>query len=218
MSFTSACGGSGRSIQRVLTRAIDKIRGATAFSSTSWACSANHLNLTRPGTYFQQSSAGALGFGLGAALGAKLAAPDRFVIAAVGDGSYMFGNPTPAHFISRACRLPVLFVITNNSGWASVRSETESMYPGGENRRANRLPLAVSSPHPNIERVIEASGGYGVRVEAPEQLDPALERAAHVVQSRKAAGARQRHLPHGALSGTEYCRGSRRHCATKPGA
>ena len=43
----------------------------------------------------------------------------------------MFGNPTPAHFISRALNLPVLFVITNNGGWASVRNETLAMYPDG---------------------------------------------------------------------------------------
>lgn len=169
----------------VLTRAVDKIRGGDGILVNELGVLIDHLSLTTPGTYFQQSSAGALGFGLGAALGAKLAAPDRFVVAVVGDGSYMFGNPTPAHFISRACNLPVLFVVTNNGGWGSVRSETEIMYPGGENRRADRLPLTALEPAPDYERVIEASGGYGERVAAPQDLDAALERAARVVRVEK---------------------------------
>jgi acetolactate synthase-1/2/3 large subunit len=140
------------------------------------------LRLTKPGTYFQQSSAGGLGWGLGAALGAKLAEPERFVVAAIGDGSYMFGNPTPAHFIARAHDLPVLFVVANNGGWGSVRNETETMYATGANRRTNRMPLAALEPSPDFEKVIEASGGYGERVKAPEDLAPALERAAHVVR------------------------------------
>ena len=51
------------------------------------------------------------GISLGAALGAKLAAPGREVIAVVGDGSYMFGNPLPYHFVARAERLPILTIV-----------------------------------------------------------------------------------------------------------
>jgi acetolactate synthase I/II/III large subunit len=80
-----------------LSRAIDRIIG-DGILINELGVQIDHVNLTEPGSYFQQSSAGGLGWGLGAALGAKLAAPDRFVIAAVGDGSYMFGNPTPGPF------------------------------------------------------------------------------------------------------------------------
>ena len=165
----------------VLSRAIDRIKG-DGILINELGVQLDHVTLTSPGSYFQQSSAGGLGWGLGAALGVKLAAPDRFVIAAVGDGSYMFGNPTPAHYISRAYDLPVLFVIANNSGWASVRSETHAMYPDGFNRGLNRMPLASLEPSPDFEKVIEASGGYGERVEAPDELAPALERAVHAVK------------------------------------
>ena len=97
----------------------------------------------------------------------------------------MFGNPTPAHFISRAHNLPVLFVVTNNSGWASVRSETRAMYPDGYSTSANRMPLAHLEPSPHFEKVIAASDGYGELVENPEQLAPALERAVHAVKVEK---------------------------------
>ena len=87
------------------------------------------------GTYFGTSSAGGLGWGLGAALGLKLGhkheGRERRVIAAIGDGSYMFGNPTPAHFMARAYDLPTLTVILNNRQWGAVRRATLSMYGDG---------------------------------------------------------------------------------------
>jgi acetolactate synthase I/II/III large subunit len=169
----------------LLSRAIDRIKDDDTILINELGVQIAHMRLTRPGTYFQQSSAGGLGWGLGAALGAKLAAPERFVIAAIGDGSYMFGNPTPAHFMSRALDLPVLFIVTNNSGWGSVRSETQAMYPDGYARAANQMPLANLGPSPNFEKVIEASGGYGELVETPEQLEPALARAVRVVKEDK---------------------------------
>ena len=168
-----------------LSRAIDAIKGEDDILINELGVQLDHITLSRPGTYFQQSSAGGLGWGLGSALGAKLAAPDRMVIAVIGDGSYMFGNPTPAHFISRACDLPVLFIVNNNSGWGSVRSETEIMYPTGHSRGANHMQLATLQPAPDFEKVITASGGYGERVETPEDLAPALARALHAVKVEK---------------------------------
>jgi acetolactate synthase I/II/III large subunit len=168
-----------------LSRAIDRIKG-DGILINELGVQIDHVNLTVPGGYFQQSSAGGLGWGLGAALGAKLAAPERFVIAAVGDGSYMFGNPTPAHFISRAYDLPILFVVTNNSGWASVRGETHAMYPDGYSvSSANQMPLTNLEPSPRFEMVIAASDGHGERVETPAQLAPALDRAVHAVKVEK---------------------------------
>jgi acetolactate synthase-1/2/3 large subunit len=46
-------------------------------------------------------------------------------------------------------------------------------------------PFATLEPSPRFEKVIEASGGYGVRVAAPADLMPALERALKVVQEEK---------------------------------
>jgi acetolactate synthase-1/2/3 large subunit len=97
----------------------------------------------------------------------------------------MFGNPTPAHYIARAYDLPVLFIVNNNQGWASVRSETRAMYPDGYGTHANRMPLVGLEPSPRFETVVTASDGYGERVERPEQLAPALERAVHAVKIQK---------------------------------
>ena len=141
-----------------------------------------HLTLQRPGSYFGLSPAGGLGWGLGAALGAKLAAPDKLVIASMGDGAYMFGNPTPAHYVSRAHDLPVLYIVSNNAGWGAVRAATRAMYPDGAAQQRNAMPLTALDPMPDFETVVAASGGYGERVEDPAALPGALDRAVRAVR------------------------------------
>lgn len=168
-----------------LTHCLDQVHDEDAIIVNEVGLLPQHLNLNCPGTYFSPSPAGGLGWGLGAALGAKLAAPEREVIAAVGDGSYMFGNPTPAHYISRAHDLPILFVIANNSGWGAVRAATRAMYPSGVALKRNQIPLTALEPSPDFERVVEASGGYGERVEDPAALPAALDRARRVVRDER---------------------------------
>ena len=168
-----------------LSHCLEEARDDDAIVINEVGLLPQHLNMSRPGSYFSPSPAGGLGWGLGAARGAKLAAPEREVIAAVGDGSYMFGNPTPAHYISRAHDLPVLFVVANNSGWGAVRAATRAMYPGGVALKRNQVPLTALEPSPDFERVVEVSGGYGERVDDPAELPAALDRARHVVREER---------------------------------
>src|SRR5262249_59115117 len=100
-----------------------------------------HCGSNRPGSYFGSSTASGLGWGGGAALGAKLAAPDRLVVAVLGDGSHLFGTPVALHHAAAAHGLPVLFVVMNNSMWGAVRRATQGMYPKGEAMRSNKPPL-----------------------------------------------------------------------------
>jgi len=141
----------------------------------------SHANLVNPGTYFSTSPVSGLGWGMGAALGAKLAAPDRLVTAVVGDGSYYFSNPTAAHYCARAHDLPVLTVVLNNSSWGAVRRATRAMYPGGAAMRMNQMPLTALEPMVAFEKVIEACGGHGERVEDAAALPEALARAVRAV-------------------------------------
>ena len=122
---------------------------------------------------------------MGAALGAKLAAPDKTVICAVGDGAYMFGNPTAVHYTSEAMRLPVLFVIANNARWAAVHRSTLATYPKGFASSVKEPPFATLEPSPRFEHVVQASGGYGARVSEPKQLMPELEKALKIVKQEK---------------------------------
>ncbi|MDB5570218.1 MAG: hypothetical protein JWN93_1401 [Hyphomicrobiales bacterium] len=126
---------------------------------------------------YMSTSSGALGMGLGQALGAKCAAPDRQVISTVGDGSYMFGCPTAAHFVAQTEKLPTLTMVMNNSQWFAVRRATVSMYPDGLASKANSLPIVDLAPNADYHKISEAFGGYGERVEDPAKLIPALERA-----------------------------------------
>jgi acetolactate synthase I/II/III large subunit len=136
---------------------------------------------------FIATSSGALGMGLGMGLGAKCADPDRTIITTVGDGSYMFGCPTAAHFVSQAENLPVLTMIMNNSQWFAVRRATVSMYPDGLASKANSLPIVDLSPSPDYHKLADAFGGYGEKVEDPAKLKGAIGRALEqVAQGRQA--------------------------------
>ncbi len=144
-----------------------------------------HCPSTRPGSFFGSSPAAGLGWGAGAALGVKLAEPDRQVIAILGDGSYLFANPVAVHHASTLHRLPVLFVVVNNAMWGAVRRATLGMYPKGEASRSNRPPFIDLDELPAFEQVCAAAGGFGERVEDPAELPGALERALHAVNVEK---------------------------------
>jgi acetolactate synthase-1/2/3 large subunit len=143
------------------------------------------LGMNVPGSYFGSSAVGGLGWGLGAAIGAKLAAPEKTVIATIGDGSYYFGVPTAAHYCARAFDAPVLTVIMNNSIWNAVRRAALAMYPDGKSARANNMPLTRLEPMVDFAKVAEAAGGYGVTVDDPAELPGALAKAVKVVREEK---------------------------------
>jgi acetolactate synthase-1/2/3 large subunit len=144
------------------------------------------LALEEPGRLLHVSIGGGLGFGLGASLGAKLAAPDRMVVSTVGDGSYMFGNPTPFHLVSRAANLPTLTIVCNNGRWQAVESATRVVYPEGLAVAAEPMPLVELQPSPEFTKVAEASDAWARRVDDPAKLPRALEEAVEAV-----AGGRQ---------------------------
>ncbi|MBM86374.1 MAG: hypothetical protein CMM47_10180 [Rhodospirillaceae bacterium] len=144
-----------------------------------------HVSLSTPGSFFASSPVSGLGWGLGAALGAKLASPEKLVIAAIGDGSYYFGNPTAVHYCSRAYSLPVLNIILDNSSWGAVRRAVFDMYPDGRAVRSNNMPLTTLEPMVAFDKACEAAGGYGERVDDPAELPKALERAKRAVMVDK---------------------------------
>ncbi|MGH1477672.1 MAG: thiamine pyrophosphate-requiring protein [Geminicoccales bacterium] len=135
------------------------------------------MTFKQPDSLLSHSLAGGLGWGLPAALGAKLAASERLVVAAVGDGSYMFANPVACHQVAEALDIPLLTVVFNNEVWNAVRKSTKAVYPKGHASRANRMPLSSLTPSPAYEKIVEASNGHGERIDDPAALPDALERA-----------------------------------------
>jgi acetolactate synthase-1/2/3 large subunit len=144
------------------------------------------LQLEEPGSLLGVSIGGGLGFGLGASLGAKLAAPGKTVVSTVGDGSYMFGNPTPFHLVSRAAKLPTLTIVCNNGRWQAVESATRVVYPDGLAAAATPMPLVELQPSPEFTKVAEASDAWTKRVDDPADVPRALDAALTAV-----AGGRQ---------------------------
>jgi acetolactate synthase-1/2/3 large subunit len=144
-----------------------------------------HCTFDAPDLYFGSSSASGLGWGAGAALGAKLARPESPVIAVLGDGAYMFSNPAAAHHASALHDLPVLFVVMNNGMWGAVERSTRAMYPDGLASKSNDPPFVHLRKLPAFERICEAAGGYGERVEDAAALPAALERALAVVTNER---------------------------------
>ena len=140
-----------------------------------------YLTTTRPATLFSATAASGLGAGIGTALGAKLASPDKLVIGAYGDGAYMFGNPIASHFVSAESNLPVLHIVFNNNVWQAVRNSTNRVMPDGYARKSSRPPLTYLDTANHYEKAVEVAGGYGEKVSAPDQLMPALERALKAV-------------------------------------
>jgi len=160
---------------------IAEVKSEEAILVNEYTLMPEHCEATRARTYFGSSTASGLGWGGGAALGAKLASPDRLVIAVLGDGSHLFGNPVALHHASAVHQLPVLFVVMNNSMWGAVRRATLGMYPQGEAARSNKPPLIDLDELPAFEQVCAAAGGYGERVEDPAALPAALARAVRAV-------------------------------------
>ena len=144
-----------------------------------------YCSFEAPDLYFGSSSASGLGWGAGAALGAKLARPEAPVIAVLGDGAYMFSNPAAAHHASALHELPVLFVVMNNGMWGAVERSTRAMYPDGLASKSNDPPFVHLRKLPAFERICEAAGGHGERVEDAAALPAALERALAVVKNER---------------------------------
>ena len=168
-----------------LSACVNKVLDDNTILVNEYPTVLEEMVIREPGRYFGNPSAGGLGWGMGAALGAKLASPDKTVICAIGDGAYMFGNPTAAHYVSEAMRLPVLFVIANNARWAAVHRSTLATYPKGFAAAEKEPPFATLEPSPRFEHVVQASGGHGERVSQPKELMPALERAQRIVKEER---------------------------------
>ncbi len=171
-----------------LSRAIGEAVGEDAIIFNEYPLRPDHCAREKPGSFFALGPAGGLGWGFGAALGAKLASPDSFVVATLGDGAYMFSNPTVGHWVSAKHELPILTIVFNNSRYGAVRRATLSMFKdavAGEND--GRL-LADLDPAPPYDEIARVQGAYAERVEKPADLPDALKRAREaVVDGRRQA-------------------------------
>lgn len=128
------------------------------------------LELKHPGQMYLRA-AGSLGWSLPAALGAKCGAPDRPVVCFTGDGGLYYHVPELE--TARRRGLPVVVVVNNNSGFGQGVDKVREIYgdtPGNPDEM-NRFS------NTNFAEVARAFGIEGIRVERPDEIRPALERA-----------------------------------------
>lgn len=138
------------------------------------------LGFARPrqgGQWHCPPFSGGLGWGVPAALGAKLADREKRVVACVGDGSYIFANPLACHQVAAALEVPVLIIILNNGSWNATRRAVHNMYGDGQAAARENPVLTELSPAPDLEAMTAVFGGHFTRVERPCDLDGALDNA-----------------------------------------
>ena len=112
---------------------------------------------------------GTLGVGMPFGLAAQISHPDRRVVIVYGDGS--FGLNGFEFDTAVRHNLPIIGVVGNDGAWGQM------MRPQGAIYGWDRLQGTILN-FTRYDKVVEALGGYGELVERPEELRPALERAA----------------------------------------
>jgi acetolactate synthase-1/2/3 large subunit/sulfoacetaldehyde acetyltransferase len=127
---------------------------------------------------------GLVGFGLAAAIGAKAAAPDRPVVAVMGDGAIGYTMIEIQTAIQHG--LPIVIVVLDNQAWGAEKAYQQEFYGG-------RL-LGAEITSPRFDRFAELCGGRGIWVDGPGEAGPALEAAiagneTTVIQGRIDPGA-----------------------------
>ena len=178
-----------------LRRHVDDNTIVLSETITNYPTIANHLRPSRPGSFFL-SGGSSLGWNGGAAIGAKLACPDKTVIALSGDGSYMFSVPSSVHWMARKYQTPFLQVVYSNGGWRSPKMSVLAVHPKGYASRANEIGVEFD-PTPDHAAIAAAAGGaYARKIEKPEEVEAALAEALKVVREEKRCAVLEVRIPH----------------------
>jgi acetolactate synthase-1/2/3 large subunit len=162
---------------------VGRVRDRNTVLINEYDLRAHQVPIEEPGSFFASPMSSGLGWCFGAALGVKLARPETVPIVCMGDGTYHFTAPTACHFVAQS--LPVVAVVFNNQCWNAVKGSVQDLYPQGWAARKNHFVLCDLEPAPAYEKIVEAFGGYGERVEDPGEVVPALGRAVRAVREGK---------------------------------
>ena len=132
-----------------------------------WA--SQYWKFNHPYTWINSGGAGTMGFSVPAAIGAKVGRPDRMVWAVDGDGCFQM---TAQELVTAATeRIPVKVAILNNAYLGMVRQWQEMFY---EERYSE---VYLSPDLPDYVKWSEAMGCVAMRVESPEEVGPAIDKA-----------------------------------------
>jgi acetolactate synthase I/II/III large subunit len=120
------------------------------------------------GTYLDYGLYGCLAVGLPYAIAAKLKHPDKRVLAIMGDGSTGF-NFMEYHTAIRK-KIPIVVVISNDQAWGMIMHSQQL-------RLGHHIPEGTELGWVDYHKMVETLGGFGICVEKPEDIRPALEAA-----------------------------------------
>jgi len=168
-------------IDRTIARnAIVVTEGATS-DAPIW----DYVTFDQPGGGRRHliSSGGSLGWGIGAAIGAKLGAPDTQVVALVGDGGYQFA--VQALWTAKRFEVPLIIVIFNNLGYQANRWALAGL-KGRAAATGQYIGITLDDPRIDHVGIARAYGLDGERVTSPGDLDGALKRATAAETSGRA--------------------------------
>jgi acetolactate synthase-1/2/3 large subunit len=141
-----------------------------------------HLTRTKPGTLFW-SGGSSLGWHGGAAVGMKLACPEKDFVALTGDGTYIFSCPTAVYWMARKYGAPFMTVIFNNQGWNAPKQITMAQHPGGFAEKQNTFWTSLNLPA-RLDMIAAAAGGAFARtVTDPKELKAALQEGRNAVKN-----------------------------------
>ncbi|HET9549869.1 MAG TPA: thiamine pyrophosphate-binding protein [Candidatus Binatia bacterium] len=160
-------------LARTMDRLIEKDALIVNESPTSKDILMANFQFSKSRSYFSNSSGGYLGWGLGAAIGAKLASRNRRVVACLGDGCTMFG--LQGLWTLAKYRVPLTVIVFNNRAYMAVKNQ----FRGSEERVriAAEMGAELVGPDLNFARLADTFGIFGQRVEQPDAIEPALKRA-----------------------------------------
>ncbi len=128
-----------------------------------------HWNFTEPYTWVNSGGLGTMGFAIPAAIGAKVGRPDKTVWAVDGDGCFQM---TAQELVTATVeRIPVKSALLNNSYLGMVRQWQEMFY----DERYSEVYLSTETP--DYVKWAESMGCVAIRVESPEEVQPAIDKA-----------------------------------------
>ena len=128
-----------------------------------------HWNFTEPYTWVNSGGLGTMGFAIPAAIGAKVGRPDKTVWAVDGDGCFQM---TAQELVTATVeRIPVKIALLNNSYLGMVRQWQEMFY----DERYSEVYLSTETP--DYVKWAESMGCVAIRVESPEEVQPAIDKA-----------------------------------------
>jgi len=122
-------------------------------------------------SFYTSASSGSLGWGLGAALGVKLGAPERVVLSIVGDGAFMFG--IPALWTAAKYHIPVIFIVINNASYAAVKA---GLLRYNQNAAKTGVFPGTDISGTNFAEVAKGFGVQAQRIRDPIVLEDMLKK------------------------------------------